>query len=110
MTKMSSISSTNFVFRNVNCQIRNKLSSNTLQVINLTDNNVIVDNVGSFSSTGGTINIVGLQVDSITGGQTQIKLSAIPSNQAFVTPKRNDILEFDESRSKATGILTTATN
>ncbi len=104
------ISSTNFIFRNVNCQIRNKLSSNTLQVINLTDNNVIVDNVGSFSSTGGTINIVGLQVDSITGGQTQIKLSAIPSNQAFITPQRNDILEFDESRSKATGILTTATN
>ena len=104
------VSSTNFIFRNANCQIRNKLNSNTLQVINLTDNNVIVDNVGSFSSTGGTVNIVGLQVDSITGGQTFVKISAEPANQAFISPQRNDILEFDESRSKATGVLTTATN
>ena len=104
------ITSTNFVFNNVNCMIRNKLSSNTLQVVNLTDNRVLIDNVGSYESGTGAINLVGLQVDSITGGQTFIKISAVPANQSVLTPLRNDVLVYDESRSQTTGVITTATN
>ena len=104
------VSSTNFVFQNVNCVIRNKLNSNILQVINLTDNRVLVDNVGNYASSTGTVYLVGLQVDSITGGQTFIKVSAVPANQSLVVPQRNDVLSFDDSRSQTTGILTTATN
>jgi hypothetical protein len=104
------VTSTNFVFQNVNCVIRNKLNSNILQVINLTDNRVLVDNVGNYASSTGTVYLVGLQVDSITGGQTFIKVSAVPANQSLVVPQRNDVLSFDDSRSQTTGILTTATN
>lgn len=104
------VSSTNFVFQNVICKIRNKLNSNILQVINLSDNNVIVDNVGTFDSTGGAVNLVGLKVESITGGQTFIKISVTPANQSAIRPQRNDILEYDDSKSQTTGILTTATN
>jgi hypothetical protein len=104
------VTSTNFVFQNVNCVIRNKLNSNILQVINLTDNRVLVDNVGNYASSTGTVYLVGLQVDSITGGQTFIKISAVPANQSLLVPQRNDVLNFDDSRSQTTGILTTATN
>ena len=104
------VTSTNFVFKNVNCTIRNKLNSNTLQVINLTDNQVLVDNVGNYAPSTGYVYLVGLQVDSITGGQTFVKVSVVPANQSLTVPQRNDVLEYDESRSQTTGILTTATN
>ena len=76
----------------------------------MTDNRVLVDNVGNYASSTGTVYLVGLQVDSITGGQTFIKVSAVSANQSLVVPQRNDVLDFDESRSQTTGILTTATN
>ena len=103
------ITSTNFVLQNINCSIRNKLKSNVLQVIDLNDNRVLVDNVGSFDVKG-VVNFVGLQIDSITGGQTTVKISALPANQSAITPQRNDVLSYDESRSQTTGIITTATN
>ena len=89
--------------------IRNKLSSNTLQVVNLQDASVLVDDVGYFNQEG-DIHFVGLQVDSLTGGQTQVKISVIPANQSAVVPTRNDVLEYDEASSQLTGVLTTATN
>ena len=103
------ITSTNFVLQNINCSIRNKLNSNVLQVIDLNDNRVLVDNVGSFD-VNGVVSFVGLQIDSITGGQTTVKISALPANQSAITPQRNDVLSYDESRSQTTGIITTATN
>ena len=85
------------------------MSSNTLQVINLQDNTVLVDDIGYYTNAG-DIHLVGLQVDSLISGQTQIKLSAIPANQSAIVPLRSDVLEYDESSSQSTGILTTATN
>lgn len=104
------VTSSNFIFQNVNCTIRNKLNSNILQVINLTDNRVLVDNVGNYAPSTGYVYLVGLQIDSITGGQTFLKLSVVPANQSLLVPQRNDVLEYDESRSQITGITTTATN
>ena len=103
------ISSTNFTLNGFSCTIKNKLSSNTLQVINLQDNTVLVDDVGYYTNAG-DIHLVGLQVDSLISGQTQIKLSAVPANQSAIVPLRSDVLEYDESSSQSTGILTTATN
>lgn len=103
------ISSTNFTLNGFSCTIKNKLSSNTLQVINLQDNTVLVDDIGYYTNAG-DIHLVGLQVDSLISGQTQIKLSAIPANQSAIVPLRSDVLEYDESSSQSTGILTTATN
>jgi len=103
------VSSSNFTLNGVSCKIRNKLSSNTLQVINLQDNRVLVDNVGYYN-TNGNLHLVGFQADSLIAGQTQIKISVVAANQSSITPVRNDVLEFDEAASQITGVLTTATN
>ncbi len=103
------ISSTTFTLDGVTCQIKNKLSSNTLQVINLNDNRVQVDDVGYYT-VDGDLHLVGLQVDSITGGQSQLKISTFPANQSLLVPTRNDVLVYDEAASKSDGVLTTATN
>lgn len=90
------ITSSPFKFKNKDCIIRNKLNSNKLEVFNQSDNAVIVDNVGDYS--GDTINIVGLQVDSVSSGDTFIKLSATPANESALTPFRQDIVEQDAQR------------
>ena len=91
------ITSTPFKFRNKTCIVRNKLSSNKLEVFNQEDEGVIVDNVGDFSSD--TVRIVGLQVDALVGGNTFIKLKATPANESALTPLRQDIVEFDATES-----------
>ena len=87
------IESNSFSFKNKTCIIRNKLNSNKLEVYNADDRLVIVDNVGSYS--GDTVNIVGLQVDTVSGADSFIKLSAKPANESAITPFRQDVLEYD---------------
>ena len=59
-----------------------------------------MDNVGDYS--GDIANIVGLQVDSIPGSDTFIKLSATPANQSAISPLRQDVVELDSELSKTT--------
>lgn len=87
------ITSTAFTFKNKACIIRNKLNTNKLEVYNQVDNEVIVDNVGSY--TNDTVELVGLQVDGVIGGGSIIKLSAKPANESAISPLRQDILEYD---------------
>jgi hypothetical protein len=104
------VRSSSFTFNNQNCQIRNQLESNKLQVINLETNLPAVDNVGSYNATAGTVNIVGLKVDAISGNRTFVKLSVTPSNQSAITPERQYILSYDEAASIAKGVLVEAIN
>lgn len=104
------VTSSAFIFRNTTCEVRNKLGTNKLQVINLAENTVLVDNVGSYNAQAGTVNIVGLTVDSIAGGQSFVKLSVTPANQSAITPERNYVLDFDEPKSFARGVIVTAQN
>ena len=90
------ITSNQFVLQNKNCILRNKLNTNKLEVFNTEDTEVLVDNVGSYN--GDTVSIVGLQIDNFVGSDTFIKLSAKPANQSAITPFRQDILEFDQSK------------
>lgn len=87
------VQSSSFTYRNKVCIIRNKLNSNKLEVFNQTDNSIIIDNVGNYA--GDTINIVGLQVDALQSGTTNIKVSATPANQTAISPLRSDIVEHD---------------
>lgn len=91
------IQSTGFKFRNKNCILRNRLGSNKLEVFNLDDTEVIIDNVGDYD--GDVVRIVGLQIDEISAAASFIKLNATPANQSVLTPFRQDIVEYDESRS-----------
>jgi hypothetical protein len=91
------ITSSAFTFRNKTCVLRNKLNSNKLEVFNQDDNEIIVDNVGSFD--GDTVRIVGLQIDSFVGANQFIKISATPANQSAITPFRQDIVQRDANES-----------
>lgn len=104
------VTSSSFFFRNQTCQIRNQLNSNKLQVINLATNRTVVDNVGSYSPSLGRVNLIGLQVDSIVGGGTYIKLAVVPANQSAISPVREYILEQDVDRTTAKGVVVSATN
>ena len=91
------VTSTPFTFSGKTCIVRNRLNSNILEVFDTVNTEVIVDNVGSYTTD--TVSIVGLQVDAIPSGDTFIKVSVVPENQSFVTPLRQDVLNHDVSNS-----------
>jgi len=96
------ITSSGFFIDGVLCSIKNILKSNVLQIVDA-ESTVVVDNAGSFDNSG-TVNITGLNVESIPGG-TFIKINAVPSNQGTITPLRNTVLDNDLSTSPVTGII-----
>ena len=96
------VTSSAFNFNNQSCSIRNRLGSTILELFSNLTQEVIVDNVGSFS--GDTVSITGLQVDSIVTGDTFVKISVVPANQSFVTPLRENVIEFDAIQSSVTAV------
>lgn len=104
------ITSSTFVYKGQNCQVRNLLNSNKLQVINLSTNRAIVDNVGSYNAATGEVTITGLQVDQTIGGVNYIKLAVVPANQSVIRPEREYILNQDKARSIARAVITEADN
>ena len=99
------IDSSAFTIDNKSAKIRNKLSSNKLQVVTLDGDTVIVDNVGNFNSATGVVSLVGFKPSSIIGGVNYIKIKAIPANQSAIAPQREDILQFDEDPSFASAVV-----
>lgn len=91
------ITSTQFQFKGATCILRNKLKSNKLEVYDQGNDIVIVDNVGDYSND--TVSVVGLQVDAIIGGGTELKISTKPANESAISPTRQDVLEYDASLS-----------
>lgn len=104
------ITSSYFTIDGKVCRIQNELQTEKLQVFNVTDNEVKVDNVGSYNPSTGTVNISGLEVESIVGGVSYIKITATPANQSAITPTLNNVLVLDETASYSTGVITTAVN
>lgn len=107
-TETAVITSTTFRYPGVSssCIITNKLGTNTLQVVaQNSSRDVIVDDVGSFNSGNGTVDIVGFAPSSVDGGSSVIKLKVVPSNSSAVIPSLNNVLEFDEDASFAIGVL-----
>lgn len=98
------VESSTFNYNNRVCSIKNKLNSNVLQVIDA-DGGVQVNNIGTYNSTNGVISITGFAPVSIVSGQTYISLSVVPANQSTISPLRNYILNIDDNRSYASGIV-----
>ena len=92
-----------FTYSNRLCTIRNQLSSTKLQIVDI-DDNVVVDNIGSYYPQFGRINIVGFAPTAISVG-SQIQLTTIPANQSTVKPLRNYILDLDPNRTSARRVL-----
>ena len=103
------VRSTEFTLNGRLSFIRNKLSSNDLQVVAV-NGDVVVDNIGSYNAGAGTVSINFFNPSSIAAGRTDIKLSVTPGNQSAVAPIRNDLLLFDNDRSSTTGLIVSAEN
>ena len=91
------------------CVIRNKFSSNKLQVVNITTGQVLTDNVGTYDELGGKVIITGFTPETILSGQSFLTVNAIPANQATVKPLRNYVIKFDTGSSFAQGTVDTQT-
>lgn len=92
------ITSSNFTFSGQTCSLKNKLSSNTIQIINSTGA-VLNDNIGSYSAATGAITLTQFNPTAIEG--SVIKVSSTPIDQSTITPLRNHILKFDADLSQA---------
>lgn len=93
-----SITSSEFTYNGFSCTVKNKLSSNTLQIVD-TSNNVVVDNIGSYNSTTGRVTLNFFTPSRISGNVSYVKLSAVPANPSAISPDRNEFLEYDETGS-----------
>jgi hypothetical protein len=90
------VTSDPFLFKGNVCIIRNRLKSNVLEIFNSNSGTVIIDNIGDYSND--VVRLVGLQVDSLTSGDSFIKLSAVPANQSAISPQRQDVLVLDSAK------------
>jgi len=97
-----------FVYNNTTCILRNKLSSNVIQLISLGTNRPLIDNVGYFT-TSGSVYLTGFAPTSITGNKEYIKVSVVPGNQSAISPVRNNLLSFDSIKSSTRGRIVTST-
>lgn len=100
------VTSNNIIYKSQLCSIKNKLSTNTLQLL-APDGAVVLDNVGSYNPLTGVVSIVGLNISSVVGYtiNPELKINVIPSNPSTVRTVRNNTLELDFSISFAAGNL-----
>jgi len=96
------ITSSNFTFSGVTCSLQNKLSSNTIQIINSTGG-IVNDNIGSYAANSGTITLTQFNPTAIEGDF--IKISSTPTDQSTVRPLRQHILKFDADLSTTIATL-----
>ena len=87
----------------IECVLRNKLNTNILEVVNNTTQDVLQDNAGTYNTFNGTIDIVGVNIESVVGGSS-IKFSVIPLNDDTIRPLRQYILKQDETVSASAGL------
>lgn len=87
----------------IECVLRNKLNTNVLEVVNNTTQDVLQDNAGTYNTFNGTIDIVGVNIESVVGGSS-IKFSVIPLNDDTIRPLRQYILKQDETVSASAGL------
>ena len=94
------------------CRILNEQRANIattkLQVVSSATGAIIVDNIGSYSTTTGILSIVGFTPNGLLGGTTFIKISATPANQSAIVPERNNIINYDPDASTFTAVATEA--
>jgi hypothetical protein len=104
------ISSNEFTFNGQTCVIRNRLSSNALQIVTAAGGVVLNDNIGSFNAASGVVTVNYFNPTAISRGLTFIKLAAVPANQSVIDPTRNERIVYDPDRSTTTPVLTSAQN
>ena len=93
------ITTTPFMYLGQMVSIRNQLGSNTLQLVGIGEE-VILLNVGEYNNVTGavTINAINIQEPTI------LKVSAIPANPSTIRPPRNYMISLEESLLSVDGL------
>ena len=76
-----------------------------MQVISTTSGRVIVDNIGNYNPATGVVNLSGFKPSGANA--IEIKISAVPSNQGFVSTIRENKLGKDLTAITVDAIETT---
>lgn len=95
------VHSSEFTFEGQTCIIRNALNNTKLEILDVANNVVLVDNIGSYNPTTGVVNINAFTPTAISGDA--IKVSATPANQQTIRPLRNFILNLDTTLTTSAG-------
>jgi Flp pilus assembly protein TadG len=96
------ITTTQFTFNSQTCSIRNQNNSFKLQVVSV-DGTIEVDNVGSYNSTSGIVDIIGFKPTAYEGNA--ITLTVVPANQSTIRPLRNYVIDIDTALSSSRAVL-----
>jgi len=95
------VKSSAFTYNGVVAKIQNVLNSTRLHIVD-TDGNELLDNIGQYNPSDGSINIIGLKIDAFIGAFQFLKISVTPENQSVVRPLRNYILRLDRTETTST--------
>jgi len=99
------LESTAFTIGGNTCIIRNRLSSTTLEIFDATADTVIIDNVGSYNQSTGTVSINGFGSTVTAFNGDAINISVVPANQNTIKPLRNFLLKLDTGKTSAAGTV-----
>ena len=91
---LHTVHSTGFTFNGELAKLECRLTTNTIQIVNSASGEVLVDNIGTFNSDNGTVNLVGFNPEAIRG--TEIRVTVRPANESTIRPLRGYILELDD--------------
>lgn len=97
------VTTTTFTYNGVSAFIKNKLSSTTLQILNSSNNAILVDNIGTYDETSGVVSLNGFNISAISGDE--IKVTIVPADQSTVRPLRNYIISLDTTVSAASATI-----
>jgi hypothetical protein len=97
------VTSSSFTFDGQDAQIKNRFSSNILEICNATSGVTLVDNIGTYDEAKGTVNLVGFNPTAIAG--SEMKITATPANESTIRPLRSYILAIDNSVSAAKAVV-----
>ena len=98
------IQSENFFLNGKTCFLRNRISTSTIEAINVSDGLVEIDVMGSYDAQNGTLTLNAFSGSLISGDF--MKIVATPANESVINPTRNNILKFDAESSVAKAVLT----
>ena len=93
-----------FEYNGIVCLVKNRLKTNQLAIFDL-DDNIIVDNVGSYNQNNGIVSFVGFEPVRILSGTNDIKITITTNNESSIKPLRNMILRLEQDKSSATAII-----
>ena len=97
------INSTSFTYNSKTCLIKNLLNYTKLQIVDQSDGSVVVDNIGTYNTSKGTIDLVGFKPSAFSG--VGIEIMVTPANESTIRPLRNYVLELDEDKTTVNSII-----